>query len=258
MGQLVDFLVIGAQKAGTSALHRYLSRHPELFLPEKKELHFFDNEEFPWPGSSKDWDAPVEQDPYRSYHQAFSGAQRGQRWGEVTPIYMYWGPSIARIYRYNPSIKLVIVLRNPITRAFSHWNMERRRGAESLDFLDALVSERERCRPGWPNQHRVFSYADRGHYSGQLKRIWQVFPAEQTLVIKHDCLLHNPANCLATIHNHLGVGQQTFAGEERQHTLPYDCDMGRKAREWLLAEFEDEIRQLEKLLAWDCSDWLKL
>lgn len=243
----MGFLIAGAQKAGTSALHQYLRRHPQLFLPARKELHFFDNESLHWPGGD---------DLYDAYHQAFHEAAACSVWGEATPIYMYWWPSIARIYQYNPAIKLILVLRNPITRAFSHWNMESRRGAENLGFFEALQTEVERCRSALPHQHRVFSYVSRGHYCAQLQRIWNVLPTAQTLVLKHDDLLNNAPDTLDRIHAYLEVDHQAFSEEELLHALPYESSMSQEAKAWLLQHFEAEILQLEQTLQWDCSDWL--
>lgn len=251
MAQRVGFVVAGAQKAGTSALHRYLSHHPELFLPSQKELHFFDDESLGWSAAGA-----AGQDAYQRYHSLFKDAPVGSVWGEATPIYMYWWPSIARMWHYNPDMKLILVLRNPITRAFSHWNMERQRGAEPLGFLQALQQEQDRCRGARPLQHREFSYTSRGFYCEQLRRIWHFFPRHQTLVLKHDDLLRQPAPCLEKVHGHLGVNAQPFVGEEREHTLPYETTMGKGAYNWLRQLFEAEVRQLEGMLDWDCSDWL--
>lgn len=259
MIQKVGFLIAGAQKAGTSALHHYLSRHPQLFLPTCKELHFFDDESFSWPkqgsgaGPRRWW--PSGHDPYSRYHQKFANASPGSIWGEATPIYMFWSPSIARIWQYNPAIKLVLVLRNPITRAFSHWNMERWRGAEHLGFFEALQREHESSRAAMPNQHRVISYLARGYYSAQLRRIWQYLPLQQTLVIKHEELLDNPTASLSKVHAHLGVHQKTLDGIARIHAIPYKTMMSAESMHWLREHFEAEIRQIEQLLHWDCSDW---
>jgi hypothetical protein len=248
MAQRVAFLIAGVQKAGTSALHRYLSDHPELYLPRQKELHFFDNDSLTWP--------PDNDDSYTLYHTQFETAPPQRIWGEATPIYTYWWPSMARIWEYNPGMKFIILLRNPITRAFSHWNMERQRGNETLGFLEALRTEQQRCRLAVPQQHRIFSYCDRGFYSEQLRRLWHFFPRRQTLVIKQDALLHEPANTLALVHSHLNVSPMSIDAPQRTHCLAYDQDMEPEAYRWLKSVFEPEIRILETMLQWDCSDWL--
>ncbi|MGB7755383.1 MAG: hypothetical protein WBL23_04905, partial [Salinisphaera sp.] len=95
--------------------------------------------------------------------------------GEATPIYMYWHDAPRRMWEYNPNMKLIVVLRNPIDRAFSHWNMEKSRNAESLSFWDAIQNEEPRCKEALPYQHRTYSYVDRGFYLEQLRRLWRYF-----------------------------------------------------------------------------------
>ena len=95
--------------------------------------------------------------------------------GEATPIYMYWNKSIERIYVYNPQIKLIIILRNPIDRAFSHWNMERDKGRESRTFLKAILDEESKINSPNYSQNKILSYLDRGYYSQQIKNIYNYF-----------------------------------------------------------------------------------
>lgn len=155
MGRLLIFLVVGAQKSGTTALDHFLRQHSSVEMAATKEAHFFDDEIV---FSKSDVD-------YSFYYQYFALSANAQARGEVTPIYLYWDKAARRIWEYNPKIKLIAILRNPIERAFSHWNMERDRGAESLPFMQAIQSEAERCREALPLQHRVYSYLDRGFYS---------------------------------------------------------------------------------------------
>src|SRR2546429_7073426 len=129
--QKVDFLVAGAQKSGTTALNYYLRRHPYIALPIKKELHFFDNDELFAGGNVS----------YEPLHEMFQPARPGGIAGENTPIYLYWRPALPRIRDYNPAMKFIVILRNPIERAFSQWNMQRTRGIEPCDFLDAVAAE---------------------------------------------------------------------------------------------------------------------
>jgi len=89
---------------------------------------------------------------------------------------MYWQNAPKRIWQYNPEMKIIIILRNPIERAFSHWNMERSRNAEHLSFWDAINTEKLRCQETLPLQNRVYSYIDRGFYIKQLENIWRYFP----------------------------------------------------------------------------------
>ena len=114
----LDFLVAGAQKSGTTALNYYLKRHPYIAFPIKKSLHFFDNDELFAGGNVS----------YEPLHEMFRPARPGSIAGENTPIYLYWRPALPRIRDYNPAMKFIVILRNPIERAFSQWNMQRTRG----------------------------------------------------------------------------------------------------------------------------------
>src|SRR2546423_14540168 len=83
-------------------------------------------------------------------------------------------------------MKFIVILRNPIERAFSQWNMQRTRGIEPFDFLDAVAAEPRRIAESAPKQLRKFSYVDRGRYAEQLERAFRLFPRERFLVIKYE------------------------------------------------------------------------
>ena len=242
----LSFLVCGAQKSGTTALAAYLRQHPGIHLPETKELHFFDDESQTWP-----------EPDLNKLHHHFKTADADQLWGEATPISLYWDPAAERIWRYNPAMRLVVILRNPIERAYSHWAMEHRRGNDQLPFALALEQEEARCREALPFQHRVFSYVDRGFYSAQLRRLWRFFGREQVLVLRQEQLRLSPQTCIENICQHLNIPPgQTITPLER-HKGDYESAMSPGCRERLRQIFWQEIGQLEQLLGWDCSDWLR-
>jgi hypothetical protein len=176
MTRRVDFLIAGVQKAATTALHAFLSEHPEIYLPESKELHFFDNEMLDW-----------KQPDYNRYYEHFAPSKPSQVCGEATPIYTYWVPAMKRIKAFNPNMKLVIVLRDPVARAFSQWRMEVLRGADSLGFSEAIRGGRQRVTDLAETHgcHRVYSYVERGFYSEQLTRVFQYFKQQSVLVLDH-------------------------------------------------------------------------
>jgi hypothetical protein len=120
-------------------------------MPTVKEVHFFDTDEF---FASRDVD-------YSRYHARFNPTARKRLLGEATPIYMYWEPAPQRIQRYNPAMKLILLLRNPVTRAYSHWNHERARGRLNLPFEQAISTEEKRHDEALPLQTKWFSYIDR-------------------------------------------------------------------------------------------------
>jgi hypothetical protein len=240
------FLIAGVQKGGTTALADYLRQHPALFMPAAKELHFFDDE-------SLNWQQP--QDHYGSYHAQFSDAPAGSLWGEATPIYSYWWPAMARIWAYNPEMRLILCLRNPVERAYSHWAMETGRSWDTLPFPEAITSEAERCRAALPQQHRVFSYTSRGFYSEQLRRLWSFFPREQTLILRQEELLKDPGDTLSRVHRFLGVDPLIPAQTLKANRGNYANPMDPALRNHLQQLFNPEITQLEQLLNWDLSQW---
>ena len=104
-------------------------------------------------------------------------------------------------------MRLIVILRNPIERAYSHWAMEHRRGNDPLPFALALEQEEARCREALPLQHRVFSYVDRGFYSAQLRRLWRFFGREQVLVLRQEELRLRPPDLSGKIWQHLSIPQ---------------------------------------------------
>lgn len=243
---LVHFVICGTQKGGTSALDSYLREHPQVCMAAQKELHFFDNED----NFSR---SAVE---YSAYHSFFSPKSSHIVLGESTPSYMYWYDAPRRLWTYNSMIKLIVLLRNPIERAYSHWNMERARNAESLSFWDAIRNEKIRCRVALPYQHRVYSYIDRGFYLEQLRRLWTYFPEDQVLVLRSDDLRDNHRSTLRSICAFLGIDDFDHVEQKTIHSLGYPTSMEGRARDYLASIYEHEIRGLEQVLNWDCRDWL--
>jgi hypothetical protein len=245
---LLDFLIVGAQKSGTSSLRRHLAKNRDVITMSKAgELHFFDDE-------SLDWTTPN----YEAYHAKFFSLDTpnrpGNRRGESSPIYLYWRPCISRIHTYNPNIRLIVLLRNPMTRAFSHWSMESSRERDPLSFGEALRSENERCATALPLQHRTFSYLDRGRYFDQLTRIFSHFPREQVLVIKAEELFQTPELSLDRLEAFLGCPLSDRSPEHKRSGL-YSTSLELVDWQWMYERLVPDIRQLEALLGWDCQDW---
>jgi Sulfotransferase domain len=250
----VSFVVAGTQKGGTQSLDRYLRAHPELCLPPlgpvgtrlTGEVHFFDN------------DARFAKEPvdYAHYHAKFRPRPPQRLLGEVTPVYLYWPTAAERMVRYNAALKIIVSLRNPITRAFSHWNMTRDDGQEPLAFLEALRAEAERTNSLPLQRARRFAYVARGRYAEQLQRLWQHFPPTQTMIFRSEELQRDPRAVLARIATFLGLAPFPSMAERSEHAREYPAPMSAEEKRYLAGVFEGEIRQLERLLDWDCSDWL--
>src|ERR1044072_8128899 len=129
----LDFVLAGAQKSGTTALHYLLSRHPQVAMGDQQEIHFFDNDAL-----------FISEVDYGQLHKHYPPVAAPTIAGDCTPSYIYHEPAAERIWRYNPEIKLLVLLRNPVERAFAHWNMQRFKGREPLDFFNAVREEKTR------------------------------------------------------------------------------------------------------------------
>jgi hypothetical protein len=272
----VDFLIAGAQKSGTSALDAYLRLQPEICMAGRKEVHFFDNERifnvetgdfssperfFPWFGLAgchlTDPDN-FSGDRYDLYHAFFSPRPPQRLCGEASPEYMYWYDAPRRIWEYNPTMKFIIILRNPIDRAYSHWNMRRKRPPDKRErrpFRDAV--EREVCNipHTLPLQFKE-RYIDRGFYTEQIRRIWHYFPKAQTLFLKTEELRNEPQATVDKVCDYLGVAGIDGLPAKEVFSTPYASPMPREDRDFLKNIYRFEIRKLERLLGWDCSEWL--
>ncbi len=250
MTELVDFFIAGAQKGGTTALASFLGRHSRIQISRVKEVHHFDNEKL-------DWGTPN----YERLHAEFTWTGDALLRGEATPIYFYWPHAMARLKQYNPQAKLIILLRHPAFRAHSHWRMEMVRGYDQLAFEDAIsATGRERVHSSPNGVHRVFSYVERGFYAGQIERILQNFPWQQTLFLRTDRLWNRPGRALAEIERFLGVGPEVSRKVGREYIVPVCCshygDLPAAARTKLDQIYAADTRRCAELTGIDLSDWL--
>jgi len=244
----VGFLIIGVQKAGTTALDHYLRQHPQVCMGNEKELHFFDDEtKFINENSVA----------YEEYHSNFSPNSKTKITGEATPIYIYWDDSIKRIWRYNRQIKIIILLRNPIYRAYSHWNMERSRNQEKENFLQAIMMETQRAKKELPYKDRVFSYIDRGYYSEQIRRVFRFFSEDQVLILKNDELKENLQNSLCRVSSFLNISSFNKPIPKEIHSRGYQRNLSLKEFNILRKIYYYDIKSLENMLNWNCSSWLR-
>jgi Sulfotransferase domain len=203
---LVNFVIAGVQKGGTTALYEYLAAMGDVALSGVKETHFFDDE-------TRDWARP----DYDAYHALFD-KPGGRPCGEATPIYSYWPGSLERICAYNPAMKLILVLRDPVARAWSHWRMEYARGAERQPFAWCIREGRMRLFEEQPwGVHREFSYVERGFYGEQVERLMGLFPREQVLILRSEALHADPAAPLAEVRAFLGLPEREAPASRIAH-----------------------------------------
>jgi hypothetical protein len=203
--RLPDFYVIGAPKAGSTALHDALLHHPQLYLSPVKEPKFFLCEGRPTnqngPGdahSAQEW-------VWRGadYERLFAGAPAGTLKGESTPFYLWDFDAHRRIQAATPDAKLIAVVRDPIDRAYSNWAHLWCDGLEpERDFLAACDLEDGRAERGWAPFWR---YEGLGRYGEQLRHLFAFFPRSQVHVLKYRELVGQPQETLDRICRFLGV-----------------------------------------------------
>lgn len=157
----LHFVCVGAQKAGTTTLHDILNQHPKIGLPVVKESHFF----------SKDEQYSKGLHFYFKYY--FSQRKKELMYGEVNPEFSYDQIVSERLKEHFKELKIIMIIRNPVDRAFSQYLMTKRRGLEPLSFEEAMEKENDRLVS--PDGHMNYSYAARGKYCEQIKRYQDLF-----------------------------------------------------------------------------------
>lgn len=233
-GPLVSFVVGGVQKAGTSALAEYLSTHPGVRLPRDKEAHVFDR-----PGFDEGWTA---EDIDRLYAAGLPADARHHRCGDATPIYLFHPVFIARIARYNPAMRWIVLLRHPVERALSQFHMERARGYDRWPLWAALALERWRLRGhhddfAHDSPLRRHSYLARGDYARQLDALYSAFPREQVLLLRNEDLRAGPGAVLDRVCGFLGIGPMPGPVAPREVFAGGYAPYPRSGPSWRLARF---------------------
>jgi hypothetical protein len=235
----VAFIVAGVQKGGTTALFDYLGEAPELSLSRVKEVHFFDDE-------TQDWARP----DYAAYHGNFAPFD-GRPRGEATPIYLYWPQSLERMAAYNPAMKLIVMLRDPVERAWSHWKMEYARGVETRPFAWCIREGRQRLFDAEPwGFHREISYVERGFYGEQMARIYDLFPRDQVLVLRSDDLRREPGAILSRVRRFLGLEEAAAPTARDVHVgreMDYGSELNSAEVDYLRSVYARDMARLADL-----------
>jgi hypothetical protein len=216
-----DFLVIGAPKAGTTALHAALARHPELYMSPIKEPKFFLTDGPP-PTKGGPGDALTYREHVwrrEDYEALFDPAPPGALCGESTPLYLYDRAAMRRIRETLPDAKLIVILRDPVERAHSNWTHLWSAGLEPIgDFVRACGEEQRRIASGWAS---FWHYTGLGRYGEQLEYLFTLFPREQVLVLRYRRMVDEPEQTLDRICGFLGVKQGVLTGIPRQNVTSH-------------------------------------
>ncbi len=193
------FLGIGAQKGGTTTLYQILKPHPEVFLPDNKEIHYFTKSY----NHGEDW-----------YTNQFEKAQPGQLRGEITPYYLFHEEVPKRIHIFKSDIKLIILLRDPVERSLSQYFHSVRLGLEDLPIEEAISAEKKRLEdsskvikiPGGRHfSHQEHSYISRSRYEIQIERYFSLFNRSNILILRSEDLFKADKVCLEKISSFLEI-----------------------------------------------------
>jgi sulfotransferase family protein len=218
---LPGFLVIGAPKAGTTALHVALADHPDLFMSPIKEPKFFLTDGPPPSGGGPGDAATYREHVWRreDYEALFAGAPPGALRGESTPFYLYDRLAQRRIRALIPGARLIVILRDPVERAHSNWAHLRSAGLEPVgDFVAACAAQDRRVAAGWA---AFWHYLALGRYGEQLDHLFTVFGREQVLIVRYGALVDSPAQTLDRICAFLGVTEGLVAEVPRQNVTTH-------------------------------------
>lgn len=236
--RLPDFVVIGTQRGGTTSLYRYLAGHPDVVAAWRKEVHYFDR----YYSKGIDW--------YRAH---FPLRDEEGVVGEASPSYLFHPAAPTRARATIPAAQIIVLLRNPVDRAYSHYQMKVRRGVETLPFAEAIEREPERlgdseelAGTAW----RHFSYVARGEYANQLDRWLGCFPREQLLVLKSEEFFQQPEQVLHETLAFLGLRPWSPRGFRPHHLSSYPR-LDPATRRRLVDHFAPHNRRLYDLLGRD-------
>lgn len=207
---LPNYIIIGAQKSGTSSLFYYLSQHPQVVNSNRKEVHYFDKNYH----RSVSW--------YKQHFPFKFNIKPGYAVGEATPSYLFHPFAAERIYKLLPDAKLIVVLRHPVERVISQYFQAVRKNNEHRPLMQALQEEEEEERIIFgilskneltvPKDTFVL-YKARSRYAEQLERYYNFFPREQLLILSAKALLNTPNETLKKVYSFLNINEDFYIRE---------------------------------------------
>jgi hypothetical protein len=235
-------VILGAQKCGTSSLHNYLTQHPGVIAPLRKEVHYFD----------------VNYDRGESWYRAHFGREGESGLNlDSSPYYLFHPAVPRRMHELLPDARLIVLLRDPARRAYSHYWHERDKGREDLSFEAAIDAEPARLgRAGEllasgelarSREHQLHSYLARGRYAEQLERWFAIYPRERIHILRFEDFAQDPLAGLNGTLAFLGLPPAASVSLEARNTRRYP-PMEEATMARLREYFEPHNRRLEELL----------
>ncbi len=251
-----DFLIIGAQKSGTSSLYYYLAQHPQIVAVPHKEIHFFS---FHY---TQGWDWYRSQLGMTSPDRTHDSPRK--LYGEATPYYLFHPLVPPRIYQHIPQVKLIVLLRHPVDRAISHYHHEVKFGFERATLEEAIALEPDRLKgeveklQADPTYHshnlQHYSYRSRGFYLEQLQRWMTYFPREQFLILNSETFYQQPGKTLARVLDFLHLPPLELANYPSYNAGNY-LRVSTSIEQKLLDDFDRPNRELAQYLQDNFGQW---
>lgn len=199
-----NFYVVGGQKCGTTSLWAYLKQHRDVFLPDVKEPHFFADVKRLRPSKASRFPNDLE-----SYQTLYRRGHGYPAIGDASPSYLSDEDAPQLIHEVAPDARIIILLRDPVDRAFSHYLMPVMRTVETLPFLEAVRQDYVRPEKGWGVSKM---YVDLGLYYTPVRRYLETFGRDHVLIILFDDLQKRPQQVLEEVARHLGIDPEGFCG----------------------------------------------
>jgi hypothetical protein len=241
----LDFLIVGAEKAGTTALFSYLRRQPDVYIPFNKELNFFDRDHRYRDGTD-----------FSALHRWFLPAPKSCLLGEATPTYLMNPRCFERIRAYNPAIKIVALLRCPVRRAYSAWNYRRARLRDSRDFMTAVRVEIESGGDLSVARENKYRYVTAGLYASQIRQAQQIFEPGNLLLIKYEDFTRDQETWVARAAAFIGSSAPVRIPRiRRSNVWGYQAPLQKDQFDTLFPYYEADIAEVESLTGWNCDDW---
>jgi len=247
---LPDFIIIGAQRSGSTSLYNYLAAHPSVSPTLHKEIHFFDQ----YFDRGIEWyKAHFDSVDYVKSHNLITG--------EASPYYILDQDVPEKIARLIPRVKLIALLRNPINRAYSHHNTRYKYGEESLIFEEAIKKEIDAFRRYNGNGYHAFlqsyetiPYLSRCIYADQLEPWMKVFPKEQLLVLRSEDLYMDTSNTYKEVLQFLNLPlwePKNYPAHERMQYAPMSMEARKQLIEFFTPHNERLYKMLDRDMRWD-------
>lgn len=310
-----NFFVIGAAKCGTTTLYDFLEHHPEVYMSPIKEPHHFSKdiikenfsdeykhylktrnvnleEYLKTDFSRKIWEWYI--DDFNQYLQLFKKVSNEKAIGEISNGYLFSSVAAKEIKAQYPDAKIVMILRNPIERAYSHYLANVRDGRTTLSFKEELIADAQKSNKGWCISH---CYTEMGLYYDQVKRFTDVFDKDQIKIYLNDDLKKNAEAVAKDLFTFLGVNTKVdidFHKKQNEARLPKSAGfmkfitqtglkrkifrsmpksiqdkvkplffkegkipkMSEEDKKWLMVQFREDINKTQNLIGRDLSSWL--